>query len=517
VGHDANWLDVTRVDSARTPGCVENDDGSVRPVAHGPRPTMRFDSVTFWLFFAVAWAVWRLLPLRAAKGTTLAASLLFYGWWRPEYLLLILFSASFDYYVARRIATSANSTVKKRWMLATLVSNLGLLSFFKYTPLVFQTLGWIGAASRTETPDWLAHWVVPVGISFYTFQTLSYTIDVYRGRLAPCRSFVDFFLFVSFFPQLVAGPILRATELLPQLDYRRRLSWIRVQMGLYRCVSGLFLKIVVADGLAEQVSWAFTPSRAADIHPLDAWLGVICFGAQIFADFAGYSSIAIGLAHLMGLSFPENFRYPYISRSLSEFWKRWHISLSRWLRDYLYIPLGGSRLGKVRTYFNVIVTMLLGGLWHGASWTYVAWGLVHGAGLAIERALGWQGPSSIGPSPLGGWLDAGLRCVRIVVVFVIVHTAWVFFRAPDFTVASTLLGRMYLGPFTGSAGASVLLGSPHLLFLLPVLALHTGQVAHEWLGLRKTTALRVALSVLWLTLLCLVDRGEGNPFLYFQF
>ena len=387
---------------------------------------------------------------------------------------------------------------------------------FKYTPLVAHTLG-LGRSGDAAQPEWLANWVVPVGISFYTFQTLSYTIDVHARRIEPCRSFLDFFLFVSFFPQLVAGPIVRARELLPQLEYRRPLSWPRVQLGMYRCITGLFLKMVVADGLSVYVGSVFDGDHVERLTAAQAWLGVVCFGSQIFADFAGYSGIAIGLGHLLGITFPENFRYPYISRSLSEFWTRWHITLSRWLRDYLYIPLGGNQRGTGRTYFNLLVTMLLGGLWHGAAWTYVVWGGIHGVGLSIERMLKQQTRILGEYDPLRGALDLAHRCLRIAVVFVVVHVAWVFFRAPDFTVASTLLQRMFVAPFSGELGLEGLAKVPQIAFLLPVLALHVGEAAHEWLGLKKSAPLRLAVCIVWIVLLFVIRRPDAEPFIYFQF
>ncbi|MFN0244701.1 MAG: MBOAT family O-acyltransferase [Planctomycetota bacterium] len=481
-----------------------------------PARVVRFDTVTFWLFFPLAWAVWRLLPLRAAKAGTLALSLVFYAWWRPEYVVLIWLSSYVDYRIAGFIHAAHDERVRQRWLTVSLAGNLGLLAFFKYTPLIATTLGFGGDAT-TGKPEWLAAWVVPVGISFYTFQTLSYTIDVHARRLKPAASYFDFFLFVSFFPQLVAGPIVRARELLPQLQFRRPLSWPRIQLGLYRCIEGLFLKIVVADGLAPQVENAFRASTVADISPTQAWIGAVCFGAQIFADFAGYSWIAIGLALLMGFNFPENFRYPYISRSLTEFWTRWHITLSRWLRDYLYVPLGGNRAGAGRTYVNLMVTMLLGGLWHGASWSFLAWGGLHGLALAVERAFGWTRVRAGMSDPLRGPVDFVMRALRVVIVYVVVHVAWVFFRASDFTLAVAVLERMFVAPFTTPLGLEIIAQTPQLLLLVPIVALHAGQAAHEWLGLKKSAPLRLAVCVVWLVLLVLVDRGAASPFLYFQF
>jgi alginate O-acetyltransferase complex protein AlgI len=480
---------------------------------------MRFDTVTFWAFFAVAWALWRLLPFRAAKGSALLASLVFYAWWRPEYLLLILASTLVDYRAGLGIAGSARRRTRNGWLLLSLCTNLGLLGVFKYTPLVARTALALMGHERGPEPAWLADWVIPVGISFYTFQTLSYTIDVHARRLAPARSFLDFFLYVSFFPQLVAGPIVRARTFLPQLGARRPLSWLRVQTGLYECVLGLFLKVVVADQLGPNVDRAFNPAHVGTLAPTEAWLGAIQFGAQIFADFAGYSGIAIGLAHLLGLTFPENFRAPYMSRSLSEFWTRWHITLSSWLRDYLYVPLGGNRKGRGRTYVNLMLTMLLGGLWHGASWTFLAWGGLHGAGLAVERALGVERGRSGGVDPLRGARDLAVRLARVALVFLVVHVAWVFFRAPDFDLAWLFLERMFVAPFEEPLGLHRLDLSvnPQLVLLLPVLALHVSQMLREWRGVVPAAVVRLAVCALCLFLLLVIERPSSSPFLYFQF
>ncbi|MEZ6016046.1 MAG: MBOAT family O-acyltransferase [Planctomycetota bacterium] len=475
---------------------------------------MRFDQVSFWLLFVVAWVAWRWLPFRAAKGALLVASIVFYAWWRPEYVLLLLFSAGVDFTVARRIHASDDIRARKRWLWVSLATNLGLLAFFKYTPLVVSTsidvAGWLGADA---SPWALGRWVVPVGISFYTFQTLSYSLDVYRGRFVPITRFADFLLYVTFFPQLVAGPIVRAAEFLPQLARRRPLSPAALQFGVYCVLQGLFLKVVIADNLARQVERAFDAPGHLSRSPLEAWLGTLYFGAQIFADFAGYSRIAIGLAYLLGLRFPENFRYPYIARSLSEFWTRWHITLSSWLRDYLYIPLGGNRGTRARTYVNLMVTMLLGGLWHGAAWTYLAWGALHGAALGIERALG-GGRTREGAQPPG-------RCasfVRIAAVFLVVHVAWVFFRARSFEAALGVLRDMFVGPFVEPVFGLNQLGSArHLVLLAPLVALHVAQWAHEHHGLRKTAARRMWAAVFFTLALLLIERGGAAPFLYFQF
>ncbi|MEZ6002931.1 MAG: MBOAT family O-acyltransferase [Planctomycetota bacterium] len=474
---------------------------------------MSFDSVPFWLFFAIAWGIWRWAPFGIAKSTLAFLSLAFYAWWRLDYVPLILFSAAVDYFVGGRLTRTEAPTTRRLLLLTSLVVNLGLLAFFKYTPLVVRTLApWlVGAGAFPEAPN-LSHWVVPVGISFYTFQTLSYTIDLYRRQIPPAPSFRDFLLYVSFFPQLVAGPIVRASELLPQFRKRRRLAPEHIQQGVYQVVTGLCLKMVVADGVATPVNMLFDKAgEAARASVAQTWIGVSCFSVQIYADFAGYSRIAIGLALLMGLRFPRNFHYPYISQSLSEFWTRWHITLSQWLRDYLYIPLGGNRFGSLLTYRNLMITMLLGGLWHGAAWTFVAWGLWHGVGLAIERMLGWNRTRHDRP----GAADLAVRIVRIVAIWCFVSSGWVFFRAHDFGTAWQILKTMWLAPWTQGLGAWV---DWRFLVLLPLAFLpHAFQLAQEWYGVRRTRAGSTAIVVVSLLLLTVINRILNQAFIYFQF
>jgi len=475
---------------------------------------MRFDTVTFWLFFAVAWSVWRFAPFAAAKRAALLLSLLFYGWWNPWYLLLIVASTVVDFVASGRIHACRAPSTRRAWLLLSLCSNLGLLATFKYLPFLASNASSLARLAGFEI-DWeLAGWVIPVGISFYTFQTLSYTIDIYRGQIAPAPSFSDFFLFVAFFPQLVAGPIVRAKELLPQFARRRRLLPVAVQTGLYYCIQGLFLKIVVADNLAPAVEHVFDTARLAELSPTEVWLGVVYFSFQIFADFAGYSGIAIGLAYLMGLRFPLNFLYPYIARGPSEFWRRWHISLSQWLRDYLYIPLGGNRRGWARTYANLMTTMLLGGLWHGAAWTFVVWGGLHGLALCVERVLRRE-PVTQGPPR--GPLGVAAALAQMLVFFAFLQVTWVFFRATSFEMAWQVLGRMFRAPFGEGAGLADLAQARHLVLLLPVLALSLGQLAHEWFGLRKGTYLRASAAAFMLFCLVVVSRRVSTEFLYFQF
>jgi len=474
---------------------------------------MVFDSVTFWLFLAPLLLTWWLAPLGVAKSIALAGSLVFYGWWDVRYLPLLVGSSVVDYVVAGRIAASQHGPTRRRWLLLSLAVNLGVLAGFKYTPLFARDLGRL--IGWTPSEGLFDEWVVPVGISFYTFQTLSYTLDVYRRQLAPSRSFGDFLLYVAFFPQLVAGPIVRARTFLPQLERAPRWSAARFELGLYRCVQGLFLKMVVADNLAVVVERAYE----GDIEKLSsasAWFATIAFGGQIFADFAGYSGIAIGLAMLLGLRFPENFRAPYISAGLSEFWTRWHITLSSWLRDYLYISLGGNRRGALRTYANLFVTMLLGGLWHGASWTFLAWGALHGLGLAIERLVRGRSEGKASLAAARGLPGVARGIGAVALTYVFVHVTWVFFRAADFGVAASMLQRMFIAPFAGDAGG-LDLSLRYAVLLAPIALMHGMHYLRERWHWSGSAVLRAFAAGLMLTALFVVRRGEARDFVYFQF
>ncbi|MCA9000671.1 MAG: MBOAT family protein [Planctomycetes bacterium] len=474
---------------------------------------MSFDSVTFWLFFAIAWTVWRFAPFGTAKLITALLSLVFYAWWRIEYVPLILFSAIVDYIVGGRLVQTECLVRRRLLLLVSLVMNLGLLGFFKYTPFVVRTLApWLkdwGAFPETPT---FADWVVPVGISFYTFQTLSYTIDIYRRRIDVAPNFTDFLLYVSFFPQLVAGPIVRAKELLPQFLKRRRLAPEHIQQGFYQIITGLCLKMVVADGVATPVNFLFDEGDAATASVAQTWIGVTSFGVQIYADFAGYSRIAIGLALMMGIRFPETFRYPFISQSLSEFWTRWNIPLSQWLWDYIYVSLGGNRKGAGRLYVNLMITMVLGGLWHGAAWTYFIWGVWHGVGLAIERVLGFNGTKHDRPSGARDWC---VRLFRMWFVWSYVATSFVFFRAADFETVWIIQKKMWIAPFTEGLGEWV---DYRYMVLWPlVFAPHFLRIFHEWYDVRKGRYSQVMIVAASLLLLTFIRRIQNQAFIYFQF
>ena len=382
---------------------------------------MPFNSLTFLAFFlAVLTLHYSPLSWTSKKLFLLVGSYLFYAAWNPPFVALIWLSTAVDWYVAGWMSKVASLRQRRGLLILSLGTNLGLLGFFKYAGFILDNF--VSAAQQlgvSFTPVDFGI-LLPVGISFYTFQTLSYTIDVYRGRLQPADSLIDFALFVTFFPQLVAGPIVRASEFLPQLTTEKRATSTQMGWGLGLLTLGLFEKVVVADSwMAPAADLVYDSAPLAG--PVSAWLGTLAFSAQIFFDFAGYSTCAIGIALCLGFVLPDNFRSPYAAIGFSDFWRRWHISLSSWLRDYLYIPLGGNRRGRRRTYVNLGLTMLLGGLWHGASWQFVIWGGLHGAYLGIER---WLRQRELTPRIPA--VPAALLTYLLVLI------TWVFFRAQSF-------------------------------------------------------------------------------------
>ena len=366
--------------------------------------------------------------MRLQNYWLLAASYFFYGWWDWRFLTLIIFVSGLNYILGRAISAVDQAKRRKQLIYLSVISSLGVLGVFKYFNffvdswiLLWGDLGYQWSASTAKI-------ILPVGISFYTFQALSYTIDVYRGKLTPEKNLVNFALYISFFPQLVAGPIVRARTLLPQIAGPRRWSVSLLKEGLFQIMIGFVRKVVIADTIGQYVDVVYGNPGVYSSATLV--FATILYGLQIYFDFSGYSDIAIGTAKLFGLRFQQNFNFPYFSVSLSEFWRRWHISLSSWLRDYLYVPLGGNRNGQFTTYRNLLITMSLGGLWHGAQWTFVIWGAIHGLALCMERLLKSQ--LAISMPKWVGWLWTLL----------IVMIAWVFFRSPNMTVAGEILTRI---------------------------------------------------------------------------
>ncbi len=469
---------------------------------------MHFSSIEYAVLLSVVFvSYWALLRLRLLRLLILmASSYLFYAWWNPWYLILIVASSGLDLLVGKRMFLARDPGQRRLLLLCSLCGNLGLLATFKYFNFFSASVAAAATALGAPATPYVLDVVVPVGISFYTFQSLSYTIDIYRGRLEPVDSPVDFFLFVAFFPQLVAGPIVRAAEFLPQLIAPPTLTPRQGGKGLLLIILGLLKKSIVADLLAVNlVDRVFeTPVVYTSAEVL---LGVYGYAIQIYCDFSAYSDIAIGSALLLGLTLPMNFNHPYRAASLQEFWRRWHISLSTWLRDYLYISLGGSRGSPWKTYRNLALTMLLGGLWHGAAWTFVVWGALHGGGLAVTRA--WQRRFGSARSPAA-------RGVAIFVTFHFVCLCWIFFRATNFEVAWQILTT--LSSFSaGTANITPMLWGLLAAGLVTHLVPDGVQAWAQQHAGRVPAPLQAAALLGAVLLVRYAGATKVVPFIYFQF
>ncbi len=383
---------------------------------------MTFVSLAFLVFMLVLFPLYLLLPHRGQNRLLLVGSLVFYGWWDWRFLGLIGFTTTLDWWVGLRLERTDDPAKRRALLLTSMVANLGVLGFFKYFNFFASSLQAALGAFGLHAGWTTLHIILPVGISFYTFQSMSYSIDVYRRHMSTCHSWPDYVTFVAFFPQLVAGPIERAVDLLPRVQAPRRITRDAFTRGLFLVLLGLFKKIAVSDGLAGPVDAIYNATHAvsgADVR-LATWL----FAAQIYCDFSGYSDIARGVAKMLGFDLMTNFDQPYVAVNPSEFWRRWHISLSSWLRDYLYIPLGGNRGGERKTYRNLMTTMVLGGLWHGAAWNFVLWGTYQGAILCVHRL--WAGARR----KAGGAVATGfVRLLKIAFFFQVVCYGWLLFRA----------------------------------------------------------------------------------------
>ncbi|HEY6961265.1 MAG TPA: MBOAT family protein [Gaiellaceae bacterium] len=460
---------------------------------------MLFPTVTFAVFFVIvlplSWALMRIH--RAWFVFILVASYVFYGWWDWRFVFLLAASTVVNHVLAVAIHRAERIGARKALLALAVAFDLGLLAYFKYANFFLSSVDNVFGTS------WLANVTLPVGVSFYTFMAISYVVDTYRRELVPA-SFTRFAVFQAFFPHLVAGPIVRASELLPQLEEPRDPRRVDVSRAYFLIVTGLFLKVVIANHLATHlVDDVFAaPNRHSSLEVL---VGVYGYAVEIFADFCGYTNIAIGVALLLGFEFPQNFASPYTAVSLQDFWRRWHMTLSRWLRDYLYIPLGGNRKGRVLTYRNLMLTMLLGGLWHGAAWTFVVWGGIHGVGLAVERALGWR-PSSRAAMWFGR-----------VLTFHVVCLGWIFFRADSFATARTVIARL----FTAWGESSPLVTTSVVLaILVGIVGQYVRPTAVTSLlgGFARLPAVAQAACVaVALTVINTLGPTGVAPFIYFRF
>ncbi|MCP4262242.1 MAG: MBOAT family protein [Planctomycetes bacterium] len=470
---------------------------------------MNFVSFSFLFLLAVVLVIRMISDRYGLRNTYLVAlliaSMVFYGWFVPIYLVLILFSSAVDFVAGRQLALDDRPKQRRLWLTASLVANLGLLGTFKYFDFFLENLEGLGQ-SLIYTGIILPRLdvILPIGISFYTFQSMSYTIDIYRGEIKPVKRFWKFLLYVSLFPQLVAGPIVRAKDFLYQIGRIRRIRLSVWSQGLYLMIQGFFLKMVIADHCGAMVDEYWAQGVGSDGNGFMSLYTTVLFSMQIFCDFAGYTNIARGVAYLLGFRLPINFNSPYVAASFSEFWRRWHITLSTWLRDYLYISLGGNRKGTARTYANLLIVMLLGGLWHGAANTFVIWGAIHGGALAIERLLGLnRGRHSLVVKL--GWA---------VVVQAVVIVAWIFFRSNGTAQAVAILTSIFTGPYEMLSKQLMMFGS---LLIAPVAMLHLRTVGVERLRLPKPSPTEKGFWAAIMFYFIVTGHATNETFIYFQF
>ena len=476
---------------------------------------MLFNSTEFVVFFLIVYALYLVLAHRGQNALLLVASCVFYGSWDWRFLGLMLFSTTMDYSFGRLLGRLQNDSRRKLVLIVSITVNLGILFVFKYFNFFAASLDRLLALFALQLDVRILDVVLPLGISFYTFHNISYIVDVYRRRVEPAKSFVDFALYVALFPQLIAGPIARPAHLLPQIQNPRRISYAMLRTGAWLILLGYFKKVVLADNMVPFTKPLFENPHA--FHGTEVLFGIYAFAFQIYGDFSGYSDIARGLANLMGFELMLNFDHPYFATSPPDFWRRWHISLSTWLRDYLYIPLGGSRHGTRRTHRNLLITMFLGGLWHGAAWHYVAWGVFHGAILSLHR-LGRRAESppyagrALSPS---GWKGGIRHALAAVAFFHVTCLGWLLFAVKGLPDVPVLLHNLFV-PFEVHGRLVVI---TLLLFAGPLLLL-------EWLEERSgrmyivklwPRPLRLACYAALLAAIVLCGSIQRHAFIYFQF
>jgi alginate O-acetyltransferase complex protein AlgI len=464
---------------------------------------MLFNTTQFFIFLSIVLAVFYAAPRVFRRVILLVASYVFYLSWNYKFVVLLLGLTVVDYGAAIAIER-ADAKRKKPFLLISLAANLGMLGFFKYYNFFADNLAQL---VRYPPHSWTFSIILPLGISFHTFQSISYVVDVYRGEQVAIRNPIDYALFISFFPQLVAGPIVRAREFFADLYAWKHPAQEEVLRGVLLVVLGLTKKMAFADQFA-QIADSYFQNLSAHPGGFAAWSGVLAFAMQIFFDFSGYTDMAIGMALLLGFHFPVNFRRPYLAFSVTDFWHRWHMSLSRWLRDYLYIPLGGNRHGRWMTYRNLMLTMLLGGLWHGASWNFVFWGGYHGALLSVERMMGRREFEKRPPL----WLYP----LRALITFALVCVGWVFFRAATFTDSRYVLSQL----ITGGRQMQALL--PRWLVYMTGAALLIAIIEEKFAWTERLSrgpawAYAAFMIVLLLTVELIGVTEKALPFVYFQF
>lgn len=476
---------------------------------------MLFNTFEFFIFFAIVYALYRIFNHRWQNILLLVASYFFYGCWSWKFLSLIAISTVIDYFCGIHIEQSNDQRRRKILLGISMAANLGILGFFKYFNFFAENLTslltTLGVTLNTSTLSI----ILPVGISFYTFQTMSYTIDIYRGKMKPTHNFLDFALFVSFFPQLVAGPIERAKALVPQVTHPRTITTQQMSEGVFLFFWGLFKKVFIADNLAVIVEQIF--SETGSQNGILVMIGVVAFAFQIYGDFSGYSDMARGLAKVMGFELMLNFNLPYFSLNPSDFWRRWHISLSSWLKDYLYIGLGGNRKGNFNTYRNLMLTMLLGGLWHGAGWTYILWGFYQGLILVVHR---FSQPllKRVFRTKNPVWLKVGIWS-RIGIMFIFANIGWLIFRAQSVQQIWNMFTSMLFNSNLQPLGDIKRLLANVLFYAGPLVIIQFIQYTRDdLLVLHRSNAWVKGLVYFVLILIFLVAGVQsGQSFIYFQF
>lgn len=478
---------------------------------------MLYNTFVFAVFFIIVYSLYVTLSHKWQNRMLLLASYFFYGWWDWRFLSLLWFSTAVDYVTGLKLASTESPRARKAWLAGSIIIHLSVLGFFKYCNFFVDTFAPIVTYFGLDPASLRLNIILPAGISFYTFQTMSYTIDIYRGQSKPTRNIIDFALYLAYFPQLVAGPIERSTRLLPMIQNPRTVTALSLFEGMHLIAWGIFKKVVVADNLAKTVDFVFNPAFTGNAN-IGCWtvmLGTVAFAFQIYCDFSGYTDIGRGCAKMMGIDLMLNFNLPYFASSIRDFWRRWHISLSSWLRDYLYIPLGGNRYGKLATYRNIFITFLLGGLWHGASWTFVFWGAYQGILLSIHRVFYDKVPDLT-------WHDAqGARgkskWVGLVAFnFAIACFGWILFRAKNMEVLGFIMQRLVQWePLKVLADR----GPAVVLYILPLLIVEAFQYFKrelDWL-LQVHWALRGVAYASIIYGIIIWGAEAGKTFIYFQF
>ena len=474
---------------------------------------MLFNSFIFFIFLGVVLPVFYMLPNKRSKNVfLLLSSYFFYGYWDWRFLFLIAISTGVDYIIGIQLEKTDNKSKRKWLVTASLFSNLGILGFFKYFNFFAESFQNIGSAFNTNFDYVTLNIILPVGISFYTFQTLSYTIDIYRKKLEPTHNFIDFALFVAFFPQLVAGPIERAKSLIPQLSKKLNPSKEQIQAGIVLIVTGLFRKVIIGDTAGRYVDQIF--GNIELYKSIELISALVLFSIQIYADFSGYSKIARGTAKLLGVELMVNFKQPYLSKSITEFWRRWHISLSSWLRDYLYISLGGNRRGNNKMYINLMLTMLLGGLWHGASWNFVVWGGLHGVYLAIDKIRLGNKKIKLVNNTKFKFSDI----VNIFLTYILVVFSWLFFRSTTWEGTELFISKVI--HWENSENTFFFIGVTisylFVMTLMDVLEYKTNSQLFI-LNLKSKSISYGILASLFLFTLLYMFQTKASPFIYFAF